>query len=34
VRFELQAVAPWTLPVGEQKTRVVYRTARGEELKL
>jgi phenylacetate-coenzyme A ligase PaaK-like adenylate-forming protein len=33
-RFEVQAVAPGTLPVGEQKTRVVYRTARGEELKL
>ena len=31
-RFEVQAVAPGTLPVGEQKTRVVYRTARGEEL--
>ena len=29
-RFEVQAVAPGTLPVGEQKTRVVYRTARGE----
>jgi len=27
-------VAPGTLPVGEQKTRVVYRTARGEELTL
>jgi phenylacetate-CoA ligase len=33
-RFDVQAVAPGTLPVGEQKTRVVYRTARGEELKL
>ena len=33
-RFEVQAVAPGALPVGEQKTRVVYRTARGEELKL
>ena len=33
-RFEVQAVAPGTLPVGEQKTRVVYRTARGEELKI
>ena len=29
-RFEVQAVAPGTLPVGEQKTRVVYRTARGD----
>ena len=29
-RFDVQAVAPGTLPVGEQKTRVVYRTARGE----
>jgi phenylacetate-CoA ligase len=33
-RFEVQAVAPGALPVGEQKTRVVYRTARGEELQL
>jgi phenylacetate-CoA ligase len=33
-RFEVEAVAPGALPVGEQKTRVVYRTARGEELKL
>lgn len=33
-RFEVQAVAPGTLPVAEQKTRVVYRTARGEELQL
>jgi phenylacetate-CoA ligase len=33
-RFEVQAVAPGALPVGEQKTRVVYRTARGEELKI
>jgi phenylacetate-CoA ligase len=33
-RFEVQAVAPGALPVGEQKTRVVYRTARGEELSL
>jgi phenylacetate-CoA ligase len=33
-RFEVEAVAPDALPVGEQKTRVVYRTARGEELKL
>jgi phenylacetate-coenzyme A ligase PaaK-like adenylate-forming protein len=33
-RFEVQAVAPGALPVGEQKTRVVYRTSRGEELKL
>jgi phenylacetate-CoA ligase len=33
-RFDVQAVAPGVLPVGEQKTRVVYRTARGEELKL
>jgi phenylacetate-CoA ligase len=33
-RFEVQAVAPGSLPVGEQKTRVVYRTARGEELEL
>jgi phenylacetate-CoA ligase len=33
-RFEVQAVAPGALPVGEQKTRVVYRTARGEELEL
>jgi phenylacetate-CoA ligase len=33
-RFEVQAVAPGALPVGEQKTRVVYRTARGEELGL
>jgi hypothetical protein len=33
-RFEVQAVAPGALPVGEQKTRVVYRTARGEELPL
>src|SRR3954462_15327680 len=33
-RFEVHAVAPGTLPVGEQKTRVVYRTARGEELTL
>jgi phenylacetate-CoA ligase len=32
-RFEVQAVAPGALPVGEQKTRVVYRTAHGEELK-
>jgi phenylacetate-CoA ligase len=31
-RFEVQAVAPGALPVGEQKTPVVYRTARGEEL--
>jgi phenylacetate-CoA ligase len=31
-RFEVQPVAPGALPVGEQKTRVVYRTARGEEL--
>jgi hypothetical protein len=27
-------VAPGALPVGEQKTRVVYRTALGEELEL
>jgi phenylacetate-CoA ligase len=33
-RFEVQAVAPGALPVGELKTRVVYRTARGEELEL
>jgi phenylacetate-CoA ligase len=33
-RFEVEAVAPGALPVGEQKTRVVYRTARGEELEL
>jgi phenylacetate-CoA ligase len=33
-RFEVRAVAPGGLPVGEQKTRVVYRTARGEELGL
>jgi phenylacetate-CoA ligase len=33
-RFEVQAVAPGALPVGELKTRVVYRTARGEELGL
>jgi phenylacetate-CoA ligase len=33
-RFEVMAVAPGALPVGEQKTRVVYRTARGEELTL
>jgi phenylacetate-CoA ligase len=33
-RFEVQAVAPGALPVGEQKTRVVYRSARGEELRL
>jgi phenylacetate-CoA ligase len=33
-RFEVQPVAPGALPVGEQKTRVVYRTARGEELRL
>jgi phenylacetate-CoA ligase len=33
-RFVVQAVAPGALPVGEQKTRVVYRTARGEELEL
>jgi phenylacetate-CoA ligase len=33
-RFEVQAVEPGVLPVGEQKTRVVYRTARGEELRL
>jgi phenylacetate-CoA ligase len=33
-RFEVQAVAPGALPVGEQKTRIVYRTARGEELSL
>jgi phenylacetate-CoA ligase len=33
-RFEVRAVAPGSLPVGEQKTRVVYRTARGEELQL
>jgi len=33
-RFEVQAVAPGALPVGEQKTRVVYRKARGEELVL
>jgi phenylacetate-CoA ligase len=33
-RFEVDAVAPGALPVGEQKTRVVYRTARGEELEL
>jgi phenylacetate-CoA ligase len=31
-RFEVEAVAPGALPVGEQKTRVVYRTARGEVL--
>jgi phenylacetate-CoA ligase len=31
-RFDVQAVAPGALPVGELKTRVVYRTARGEEL--
>jgi phenylacetate-CoA ligase len=33
-RLEVQAVAPGALPVGEQKTRVVYRTALGEELEL
>jgi phenylacetate-CoA ligase len=33
-RFEVHAVAPGALPVGEQKTRVVYRTAQGEELEL
>jgi phenylacetate-CoA ligase len=33
-RFEVRAVAPGALPVGEQKTRVVYRTARGEEPEL
>jgi phenylacetate-CoA ligase len=33
-RFEVQAVARGALPVGEQKTRVVYRTAQGEELEL
>jgi phenylacetate-CoA ligase len=33
-RFEVQAVAPGALPVGELKTRIVYRTARGEELRL
>jgi phenylacetate-CoA ligase len=33
-RFDVRAVAPGSLPVGEQKTRVVYRTARGEELQL
>jgi phenylacetate-CoA ligase len=33
-RFEVQAVAPGALPVGELKTRIVYRTARGEELGL
>jgi phenylacetate-CoA ligase len=33
-RFEVEAVAPGALPVGEQKTRVVYRTSRGEELEL
>jgi len=33
-RFEVQAVARGALPVGELKTRVVYRTARGEELGL
>jgi phenylacetate-CoA ligase len=33
-RFDVKAVAPGALPVGEQKTRVVYRTARGEELTL
>jgi phenylacetate-CoA ligase len=31
-RFEVRAVAPGALPVGELKTRVVYRTARGEGL--
>ena len=31
-RFEVRRVAPGTLPVAEQKTRVVYRTARGDEL--
>jgi phenylacetate-CoA ligase len=31
-RFEVQAAAPGALPVAEQKTRVVYRTAHGEEL--
>ena len=33
-RFEVVAVAPGALPVGEHKTRVVYRTAHGEELEL
>jgi phenylacetate-CoA ligase len=33
-RFDVQAVALGALPVGELKTRVVYRTARGEELGL
>jgi phenylacetate-CoA ligase len=33
-RFEVLGVAPGALPVGEQKTRVVYRTAQGEELQL
>jgi hypothetical protein len=31
-RFEVVALAPGTLPVAEQKTRSVYRTARGDEL--
>ena len=31
-RFEVTTLAPGTLPVAEQKTRTVYRTARGDEL--
>src|SRR3954454_21004613 len=31
-QFDVVALAPGTLPVGEHKTRIVYRTARGDEL--
>ena len=31
-RFEVDPLAPGTLPVAEHKTRMVYRTARGDEL--
>jgi len=31
-RFAVVALAPGTLPVAEHKTRIVYRTARGDEL--
>jgi phenylacetate-CoA ligase len=31
-RFEVTALAPGALPVAEHKTRIVYRTARGDEL--
>ena len=31
-RFAVVALSPGTLPVAEHKTRIVYRTARGDEL--